>query len=420
MKRFCSLLIALAAMIVAPFLPTALALGVTMRTGAAFVASGNQDQRPFDWDGVLKMLDPDLSKFVYFLMKFADETVTDPKFHQFEDQDIPLWSQVNGGTLTSGTATISTDDGTIFFADARVMVPRTGEVFLVGAVSTNDLTGCTRGHSGTTNYALLDNDYLLVLGEIVYEMDTVGTVRTSVPTTVYNYCQTFRKPWSASNRDLATKKRTINDDVRDKTLCLRNLKRDMEHAFRFGTRYTTGSGSTTQMYTGGFEYFVTSNVYQANGQLTEPFLLAVCKDLFTYGTANKKLGFAGPEAMAQLAALGMLADTVISADDKDRNWLGMDIRQFISPFGTIDFLWDKTLTQGFADRVHLVDIDHISIATLQGRGLNYVEVQGRHTDGDTTFLDGKIGEYLADRGLKIDNEKVHGIIKGCTTVAPPA
>lgn len=415
MKRLVHLLTALVAVIVSPFLPPA--LGVTMRSGAAFVGSGNQDTRPGDWDGVLKMLDPDLSKFTSFMMKFANTEVTDPKFNQFEDQDVPLWSQVNAGTLTSGTTTISTDDGTVFAADFRVLIPRTGEIFLVGAVSTNDLTGCTRGHSGTSAAALLDNDYLLVLGEIVYEMDTVGTVKTTVPTTVYNYCQTFRKAWSASGRNLVTGKRTIADDVRDKKLALRNMKRDMEHALRFGTRYTTGSGTTTQMYTGGFEYYVTSNVYQANGYLTEPFMLAACEDIFTFGTSTTRLGFAGSKAMSQLAALGMLADTVISKDDKDRNWLGMDIRQFISPFGTIDFVWDKTLQNGYADRIHLVDVDHISIATLRGRALDYKEVKGR-SGTDTTFLDGTIGEYLSDRGLKIDNEKVHAVIKGCTTVAP--
>lgn len=415
MKRILFALTALAVAIISPFCPVA--LGVTMRTGAAFVASGNPDQRPFDWDGRLKMLDPDLSKFTHFLMKWRDETVDDVKFHQFEDQDVPLWSQVNGGTLTSDTTTITVDDGTIFFADVRVLNPRSTEIFLVGAVSTNDLTGCTRGHSGTSAAALLDNDYLLVLGEIVYEMDTVGTVRTTVPATVYNYCQTFRKPWSASDRDLNTKKRTVATDVRDKDLALRNLKRDVEHGMRFGTRYTTGSGNTTQMYTGGFEYYVTSNVYQANGQLTEPFLLAVCKDLFQYGTADKKLCFAGPDAMAQLAALGLLADTVISADDKDRNWLGMNIRQFISPFGILDFVWDKTLTKGFADRIHMVDVNHISIATMRGRSLKYKQFNGRN-ENDPTFLDGTIGEWLADRGLKIDNEPVHAVVKGCTVVAP--
>jgi hypothetical protein len=410
MKRLVHLLTALVAVLVGPFLSPA--LGVTIRSGAQFVGSGNQDTRPLDWSGELRMLDPDLDKFTHLLMKLPGRTVTDPKYNLFEDQDIPLWSQINGGTLTSGGTTWTVDDGTIFYADARVIVSRTGEIAKVSSVSTNDLT-VVRAQQGTSAAALLDNDYVLVLGEIIYEMDTVGIVRTTQPVTVFNYTEIFRKAHSISGTALATKKRTIADDVRDKKIALRNMRRDMEHAFRFGVKEQTGSGSTTQRHTGGFESYITTNVFQANGQVTEPFLLGVCKEIFTYGTATKKLVLAGPELMAQLAALGMLADTVISADDKDRNWLGMDIRQFISPFGVLDFVWDKALTKGYADRGHIIDIEHVRQTTLQGRELDYKRIEGRQS-GDTTFLDGTIGEFLTERGFDLDNEPTCGVIKGTT------
>ena len=289
---------------------------------------------------------------------------------------------------------------------------RTGEIAKVSSVSTNDLT-VVRAQQGTSAAALLDNDYVLVLGEIIYEMDTVGIVRTTQPVTVFNYTEIFRKAHSISGTALATKKRTIADDVRDKKIALRNMRRDMEHAFRFGVKEQTGSGSTTQRHTGGFESYITTNVFQANGQVTEPFLLGVCKEIFTYGTATKKLVLAGPELMSQLAALGLLADTVISADDKDRNWLGMDIRQFISPFGVLDFVWDKALTKGYADRGHIIDIEHVRQTTLQGRELDYKRIEGRQS-GDTTFLDGTIGEFLTERGFDLDNEPTCGVIKGTT------
>ena len=412
MKRFASFLGALVALIVGPFCNVA--LGVTIRSGAQFVGSGNQDTRPLDWSVELRMLDPDLDKFTHLLMKLPGRTVTDPKYNLFEDQDIPLWSQINGGNLASGDTSLTVDDGTVYYADARAIFSRTGEIIKVSSVSTNTLT-VVRAQQGTSAAALLDNDYLLVLGEIIYEMDTVGIVRTTQPTTVFNYTEIFRKAHSISGTALATKKRTIADDVRDKKLALRNLRRDMEHAFRFGVKYETGTGSTTQRKTGGLESYLTTNVFQANGMVTEPFLLAVCKEVFTYGTATKKLGLAGPEFMAQLAALGLLADTVISADDKDRNWLGMDIRQFISPFGVIDFVWDKALTQGYKDRCHLIDIDHVRQVTLQGRELDYVRVNGRKNgQGDTTFLDGAIGEFLTERGFELDNEPTCAVIKGTT------
>lgn len=411
MKRLVAFLAACAAFVISPFLPAA--LGTTWRSGAAFAVPSNTDTAPLDWSGELRMLDPDLDKFTHLLMKLPGRTVTDPKYNLFEDQDIPLWSQINGGNLGSTDTSLTVDDGSVYYTDARAIFSRTGEIIKVSTVSTNTLT-VVRAQQGTSNAALLDNDYLLVLGEIIYEMDTVGIVRTTAPVTVFNYTQIFRKAHAISGTALATKKRTVADDVREKNLALRNMRRDMEHAFRFGVKSLAGSGSTTQRYTGGFESYITTNIFQANGQVTEPFLLGVCKEIFTYGTATKKLVLAGPELMSQLAALGLLADTVISADDKDRNWLGMDIRQFISPFGVLDFVWDKALTKGYADRGHIIDIEHVRQTTLQGRTLLYKRTTERE---DTTLLDGVIGEFLTERGFDLDNEPTCGVIKGCTLAA---
>ncbi len=410
MKSLVAFLSALVALVFAPF--ASAALGVTIRSGASFVGSGNQDTRPLDWSTELRMLDPDLDKFTHLLMKLPGRTVTDPKYNLFEDQDIPLWSQINGGNLASGDTSLTVDDGSVYYADARAIFSRTGEIIKVSSVSTNTLT-VVRAQQGTSAAALLDNDYLLVLGEIIYEMDTVGIVRTTVPVTVFNYTEIFRKAHSISGTALATKKRTIADDVRDKKIALRNLRRDMEHAFRFGVKEQTGSGSTTQRHTGGFESYITTNVFQANGQVTEPFLLGVCKEIFKYGTSDSKLVLAGPELMAQLAALGLLANHPISTDDQNWNWLGASIKKFISPFGTLNFVWDKALTYGYADRGHIIDIDHVRQVTLQGRALDYKRIEGRQS-GDTTFLDGTIGEFLTERGFDLDNEPTCGVIKGST------
>ena len=53
-----------------------------------------------------------------------------------------------GGTLTAGDATIILTSTTGIVANDVVLIGN--ELILVGGVSSNDLTGCTRGHSGTT------------------------------------------------------------------------------------------------------------------------------------------------------------------------------------------------------------------------------------------------------------------------------
>ena len=53
-----------------------------------------------------------------------------------------------GSTLTAGDATITLTSTTGIVANDVVLIGN--ELILVGGVSSNDLTGCTRGHSGTT------------------------------------------------------------------------------------------------------------------------------------------------------------------------------------------------------------------------------------------------------------------------------
>jgi len=53
-----------------------------------------------------------------------------------------------GGTLTAGDATITLTSTTGIVASDVILIGN--ELILVGGVSSNDLTGCTRGHSGTT------------------------------------------------------------------------------------------------------------------------------------------------------------------------------------------------------------------------------------------------------------------------------
>ena len=53
-----------------------------------------------------------------------------------------------GGTLTAGDATITLTSTTGIVANDVILIGN--ELILVGGVSSNDLTGCTRGHSGTT------------------------------------------------------------------------------------------------------------------------------------------------------------------------------------------------------------------------------------------------------------------------------
>lgn len=379
------------------------AFGVTMRSGVSTTLTGNQDRRPFDWRSTLEMLDPDLAPFTHLLMKLERKKTDSVKFYLFEDDDVPIWGRINYGNGYNSSATsMVTDDGTVFFADARVLVSRTGEIFSVGSVSTNTLNSITRGIDGTTAAAILDNDWLLVLGEIVYEGDDIGTIRSSQPTTVYNYVEIFRKAYGYTKTNEWERKRGPNDPTRDRMIALREIKRQIEYAFRFGSRTESGTHPNIIRRTGGLEYFCT-NVANANGSLSEPFMLAVCEKAFRYGDRQNKLCFVGRDARLQLDGLGLAAATVIDANDS-KNWLGMEISMFRSSFGTLRMVTDHSLGYGYAARMHVIDASHVNIKV--GRDLQHL------TDRQGNGEDQVKNEFLMEAGLQLDTPLAHMIVKG--------
>lgn len=377
-----------------------------VRTGVAYSTSADATtgRRPKYWREVLEDLDPNLRVFTHLLMKLEKQQVTSVEYNLFEDDDTPLWSRINfAAGYAAGAVSIVVDDGTVFGTNFRVINSATGEVMLVTGVASNTLT-VTRGYNGSSAAAIVDRDWLLVFGELVYEGGDIGSIRTYVPTTVTNYTEIFREPYGYTNTDAAEEKRGPNDPERDRVKALRNIKKRMEFSLRFGVKREEGAGATLQRHTGGFESYVSTNVFSANGALSEPFLLAVAEKVFRYGT-GEKLFLCGRQARMDLAALGLKAESVISATDS-RNWLGIKIERFVTPFGDWGFVTDHSLQNGYADRCHIVDIGHVNLAVL--RGLKHL--MNRQGNGEDQVKN----EFLTELGLMLALEKAHGYIKQTT------
>ena len=73
----------------------------------------------------------------------------------------PLQTLLNeGGTLSASDTTITVTSATGIVATDIVMIDN--ELILVGGISSNDLTGCTRGHSGTTAATHTDGSLVIL------------------------------------------------------------------------------------------------------------------------------------------------------------------------------------------------------------------------------------------------------------------
>jgi hypothetical protein len=394
-------ILSLIAALGAIFAPRA-ALGITIRDGVGHTQDGNQDRRPLHWFDGLRMLDPELTPFTQLLMNLDKVTVSDPKFNHFEDDDRPAKSNVNNGAgYDDNDTSIVVDDGTIFAEDYRAIVSRTGEVLQITGVSSNTLT-VTRGAIGSTAAAINDNDEIMVLGNRVYEGDTLPSLKTTIPTTLYNYVQEFREPYGISGTSAATSRRGgPNDLERERVIAMREFKKQVERALRFSKRYQSGTGTSIERATGGFEYWVTTNLFNVQGQLSKPDLMRIIEATSRYGS-KKKLWLCGREARLQIDALG-LEGVNVSAKD---NVLGIDITKVKTSFAEVNLVTDHLLSDGFGDRIHIVDPTKVKMAVLQGRGIRHM------TNRQAPDYDGVKNEFMATVGLFLETEKAHGIVKG--------
>lgn len=374
--------------------------GVTNRDGIGYSLSGNQDRRPLHWFDGLKMLDPEITPFVNLTMKLDRVPVSDPKYNLFEDDDRQAWDTLAEALDNSETG-IDVTDGTKFMAGHRVLVVETGEVFTVSSVSSNTLT-VTRGSLGTTAAAAVTAGDLLILGNQVYEGDNLPSIKTTQPVTKYNYVQIFREAYGYSLTNAATKKRGgPNDPERDRLIAMREFKKSIERAFRWGTRYEGGSGSSIERTTGGFESLVTTNVFDVDGGLSRPDILRIVERVTRYGSP-KKLWICGREARLAFDALGFENELVPA----DRNWIGVDITRVRTSFGEFGLITDHMNEQGYADRIHIVDPTKVKMAVL--RGVQHLENR-QNNDEDLVK-----NEFLCEVGLYLDTESAHGVVKGIT------
>lgn len=105
------------------------------------------------------------------------------------------------GAITDSATTITVTDGTIFSANDYVRI--NDEIIKVGAVSSNDLTGCTRAQWGTTADAHEDDDDVQLCLE--YNATNVVDVIEDLLT---NYVSNFDASWIPST-DWATEESNL-------------------------------------------------------------------------------------------------------------------------------------------------------------------------------------------------------------------
>jgi len=334
----------------------------------------------------------------------AKKVTIDPKVEWLEDQLVPSEDAINKAAgYAAGDLTLAVDNGTYFYANCYGYVKRTGEIFTVSSVSTNDLT-VTRGSLGTTAAALVDNDEIIILDIANEEGAAVPTARSTLKDLAYNYTEIIRTPISMTRTTMNTAMlgEERDWDYQKKTQGIRHAEK-IEHKFLYGGRSLSRTGTETKRTMGGLVNTITTNVYNAGGTLTENnFNVNVVEPAFKRGRGSAyRVLLASPRLNSVICNWGNnKVQTNVGG-----NKLGMVINQYISPHGIIYLIPHHLISGTVGLAGILIDPEKITYRFLQNSDTML------KNDVVKSGVDGQTDEYLSEVTIQAKNESLHALVK---------
>jgi hypothetical protein len=410
------------------------------------------DQRPMNWrQNILYLYPNGMTPLTAFLSMMRSRKVDDPQFHWWTQEMGSVDGDINGIYTTPDLATayvsggvagdvlyvsVSATDGNrikpsheILLRDASdYTVDCVGKVIDVvrGAVAVLSVR-LLEDDDNSASHDLSDADRFKIIGSINPEGGEMPDPIALNPTKVYNYTQIFRSSLSTTRTALATRLRTENDYQKAKRECLETHSIEMEMAFLWGVKSeTTGDNGKPERTTQGIINFIreyaplncddfslnatySADTWAASGEIWFKYYL---EQIFRYG-ASEKLAIVGSGALLGIDALAM-AGGQINLQPAQKTY-GMDIRTWITPFGTIHmkthplFSFDAT-TRNMMVILEPKELEYkfITDTTFYGESSSKSHPEGY----GSRRIDGKEEEYLTEAGLEFGLAQKCAVLNG--------
>ncbi len=413
MKRLFLFVTALAAFLLFPGLVAGIGVtlaaapisGVRPTAGSAGILS---NARVIDMSDTIHLLDPNEAPLTAITMKLRTVSSISPKVEWLEDDYIPSSDTVNDGSnITSGTTTITMDNGGYFRAGDVLKVLSTGEILQVTSVSSNILT-VTRSVGATAAGTITDADTLLIIGNANAENSTKRTIFTAKKVALNNYTQIFRWEFGSSGTLQASELYGGDDLSYQQKKAGKEFRIQMERSYLFGEKNENTSGTTALRHTDGVIARITTNATSAE-TLTVANFEAFLRSGFRYGPARKML-FASREVVSYIS---LIAGGNIRTRPTDKSF-PLALTEYVSPHGKL-YIATHNLLEGtggavgstyqYAGWALLLDLDSLFHRPLKSRNTML------RTNIQANDADGRIDGYLAECALQTIQEKNHALLK---------
>ena len=395
-----------------------------LRGSGSFTVTG---QRPENYrEKILQLFPNGKAPLTALLAMLKSEKTDDAIFHWYEKNISAQRLRINnvaGYLVGDTTFTVDTTDATTGVVGSKackigtqLLNERTGEIYNVTADPATD-TSITVGRAfGTTAAAaLLDNDWLLIIGNVNEEGGALPSAITYDPTEYNNYCQIFRSSIFMTRTAMRTRLRTGDQVKEAKREALELLSIQKERAFIFGEfKLGTGAKGQPMRATRGIISHITTNesgnVISGVGALSESAWDGYLEQVFRYGS-TEKLALCGSTALKVLADMAKKGGIQLMQSPTSETY-GMNLMTYLTPFGTLHLKTHPLFTEHPVHRQNMLVIDPANVIERYVDDVQYLK--DRQTPGD----DAKSDEYLNECGLEVHHAKTHMYLTGITSFAP--
>lgn len=368
---------------------------------------GVDERRDIDVSRDIARLLPNASPFTVILMRAKKESTKTAEFKWWDEEPGGWWTKINNASnYGTDDETLLVDDASIFRAKDVVKVPRTGEVMLV--VSTSESEGAnsitvSRGYGTTAAAAILDDDWIMRMGNAMEEFSNAPETKINHPVKNYNYTQIFRTPFDQS---MTSEAEAVVTSEKERTR-LRKTKAidhrlDIERALLFGERKEDTTNK--RRMTGGLLSFVKDNVYDMAGTTTEAKFEEACEMAFTNGSDRKLLVC----SYAFGSVINSFAKDKIETRSGEETY-GIRMKTYKSFHGDLYIVPSRAFEKAYKGLGFIVDMEYVKYRPLQGRD---TVLKQNIQDNDA---DGWMDEYFTEAGLQVRLGKVHARIENAVS-----
>ncbi len=350
-------------------------------------------------DAAVYELEPDAAPLTVLMNQMGTVPSGNPKFEWNEDEAMPRVTTLSASALSTATTFGSTAD-----------IWRVGDVakftnYAFGVLITATAAGTFSGTAIGTQVSALSTTEVFRVGNANAELATLRELKFSQLNVPYNYDQIIRTPFGVSTTDMGTQHYGGDERARLAKHFGIEHARTIESTHFFGIR----SISSVTRTAGGLQYYVTTNVTNDTGGLTEAEWKTFLRTGYRYGSA-RKVAFCSPLAYSVVEGYGTA--NIAVQDNAFGQDYGFVMKSYTCAQGVVDLVMHRDWADSsvYGGYVFLVDLD----APVRERPLQNVGATQLLKNRQSPDYDGVKDEYRSETGIQVVHERRHAILTGIT------